>query len=251
MLKIHEDKDNSISYDGPLVVMVNELSASASEIFAAAMQDYGRAVIVGSPQTFGKGTVQTILPLDRNTGSDELGAIKLTIQKFYRVNGGSTQLKGVQSDIAMNDQYTLEDINEGSRPEALNWDQIKPLVITKWPTAINLEQIKANSKTRLANNQHLNLMNESFKFVKSMEDVKEIPLNLVDYRAYRKTREDKIKKFEVLDKYKNTFKFSMNQNDQAAIKNDTVLKAKRQNWFKGLQRDFYLNEAVNVLRDIK
>lgn len=251
MLKIHEDKDNSISYDGPLVVMVNELSASASEIFAAAMQDYGRAVIVGSPQTFGKGTVQTILPLDRSTGSDELGAIKLTIQKFYRVNGGSTQLKGVQSDIAMNDQYTLEDINEGSRPEALNWDQIKPLVIAKWPTAINLEQIKANSKTRLANNQHLNLMNESFKFVKSMEDVKEIPLKLVDYRAYRKTREDKIKKFEVLDKYKNTFKFSMNQNDQAAIKNDTVLKAKRQNWFKGLQRDFYLNEAVNVLRDIK
>ena len=251
MLKIHEDKDNSISYDGPLVVMVNELSASASEIFAAAMQDYGRAVIVGSPQTFGKGTVQTILPLDRNTGSDELGAIKLTIQKFYRVNGGSTQLKGVQSDIALNDQYTLEDVNEGSRPEALNWDQIKPLVIAKWPTAINLEQIKANSKTRLANNAQLNLMNESFKFVKSMEDVKEIPLNLVDYRAYRKTREDKVKKFEALDKYKNTFKFTMNQNDLATTKTDTVLKAKRNNWFKGLQRDFYLNEAVNVLRDIK
>ncbi len=251
MLKIHEDKDNSISYDGPLVVMVNELSASASEIFAAAMQDYGRAVIVGSPQTFGKGTVQTILPLDRNTGSDELGAIKLTIQKFYRVNGGSTQLKGVQSDISLVDQYTYEDINEGSRAEALNWDQIKPLVIAKWPTAINLEKIKASSKTRLANNAHLNLMNESFKFVKSLEDVKEVPLNLVDYKAYRKVREDKIKKFEALDKYKNNFKFSMNQNDMAATKNDTVLKAKRNNWFKGLQRDFYLNEAVNVLRDIK
>ena len=120
MLKIHEDKDNSIAYDGPLVVMVNELSASASEIFAAAMQDYGRAVIVGSPQTFGKGTVQTILPLDRQSGSDELGAIKLTIQKFYRVNGGSTQLKGVQSDIALVDQFTYEDISEASRPEALN-----------------------------------------------------------------------------------------------------------------------------------
>jgi carboxyl-terminal processing protease len=251
MLKIHEDKDATISYDGPLVVMVNELSASASEIFAAAMQDYGRAVIVGSPQTFGKGTVQTILPLDRNTGSDELGAIKLTIQKFYRVNGGSTQLKGVQSDISMVDQYSYEDINEGSRPEALNWDQIKPLVIAKWPTAINMEQIKANSKTRLANNAHLNLLNESFKFVKSMEDVKEVSLNLTDYKAYRKTREDKIKKFEALDKYKNNFKFSMNQNDLNIIKNDTVLKAKRENWFKGLQKDFYLNEAVNVLRDIK
>ena len=251
MLKIHEDKDNSIAYDGPLVVMVNELSASASEIFAAAMQDYGRAVIVGSPQTFGKGTVQTILPLDRQSGSDELGAIKLTIQKFYRVNGGSTQLKGVQSDIALVDQFTYEDISEASRPEALNWDQIKPLVIAKWPSAFDLAKIKTNSKTRLANNAHLALMNESFKFIKSMEDVKEIPLNLEDYKTYRKTREDKIKKFEALDKYKNNFKFTMNQNDLATTKTDTVLKAKRNNWFKGMQKDFYLNEAVNVLRDIK
>ncbi|MDH0659772.1 carboxy terminal-processing peptidase [Empedobacter sp. GD03865] len=251
MLKIHEDKDNSIAYDGPLVVMVNELSASASEIFAAAMQDYGRAVIVGSPQTFGKGTVQTILPLDRQSGSDELGAIKLTIQKFYRVNGGSTQLKGVQSDIALVDQFTYEDISEASRPEALNWDQIKPLVIAKWPSAFDLAKIKANSKARLANNAHLALMNESFKFIKSMEDVKEIPLNLEDYKTYRKTREDKIKKFEALDKYKNNFKFTMNQNDLATTKTDTVLKAKRNNWFKGMQKDFYLNEAVNVLRDIK
>ena len=251
MLKIHEDKDNSIAYDGPLVVMVNELSASASEIFAAAMQDYGRAVIVGSPQTFGKGTVQTILPLDRQSGSDELGAIKLTIQKFYRVNGGSTQLKGVQSDIALVDQFTYEDISEASRSEALNWDQIKPLVIAKWPSAFDLAKIKTNSKTRLANNAHLALMNESFKFIKSMEDVKEIPLNLEDYKTYRKTREDKIKKFETLDKYKNNFKFTMNQNDLATTKTDTVLKAKRNNWFKGMQKDFYLNEAVNVLRDIK
>ncbi len=251
MLKIHEDKDASIAYDGPLVVMVNELSASASEIFAAAMQDYGRAVIVGSPQTFGKGTVQTILPLDRQQGSDEYGAIKLTIQKFYRVNGGSTQLKGVQSDISLVDQFTYEDISEAARPEALNWDQIKPLVIVQWPTTFDLAKIKANSKARLENNAHLNLMNESFKFIKSMEETKEIPLNLTDYKAYRKTREDKIKKFEALDKYKNSFKFSMNQNDLATTKTDTVLKAKRDNWFKGMQKDFYLNEAVNVLRDIK
>ncbi len=251
MLKIHEDKDASIAYDGPLVVMVNELSASASEIFAAAMQDYGRAVIVGSPQTFGKGTVQTILPLDRQQGSDEYGAIKLTIQKFYRVNGGSTQLKGVQSDISLVDQFTYEDISEAARPEALNWDQIKPLVIAQWPTTFDLTKIKANSKARLENNAHLNLMNESFKFIKSMEETKEIPLNLTDYKAYRKTREDKIKKFEALDKYKNSFKFSMNQNDLATTKTDTVLKAKRDNWFKGMQKDFYLNEAVNVLRDIK
>ena len=84
-----------------------------------------------------------------------------------------------------------------------------------------------------------------------MEDVKEIPLSIEDYKVYRKTREDKIKKFETLDKYKNNFKFTMNQNDLTAVKNDTVLKAKRNNWFKGMQKDFYLNEAVNVLKDIK
>ena len=125
------------------------------------------------------------------------------------------------------------------------------MVIAKWPTAINLDKIKANSKTRLANNAHLNLLNESFKFIKSMEDVKEIPLSIEDYKVYRKTREDKIKKFETLDKYKNNFKFTMNQNDLTAVKNDTVLKAKRNSWFKGMQKDFYLNEAVNVLKDIK
>src|SRR5690606_35491529 len=89
-MKVHEDKDPAVLYDGPLVVMVNELSASATEIFAAAMQDYGRAVIVGSNKTFGKGTVQTFIPLDQRTFSpDEFGSLKLTIQKFYRINGGS------------------------------------------------------------------------------------------------------------------------------------------------------------------
>ena len=97
----------------------------------------------------------------------------------------------------------------------------------------------------------MNLMTESFKYVKSMEDVKTIPLNFKEYENYRKTREDKIKKFDALTKYKNNFKLAMNKNDLALVKKDTVLKAKRENWFKGMQKDFYLNEAVNVLRDIK
>ncbi len=251
MLKVHEDKDNTIAYDGPLVVMVNELSASASEILAAAMQDYGRAVIVGSPKTFGKGTVQTVLPLDRNTGSDEYGAVKLTIQKFYRVNGGSTQLKGVNSDISMVDQFTYSDYSEASRTEALAWDQIGALNFAKWTNPFDLKVIKAKSEARLKNNTHLKLIDDSFKFIKTMEDTKSVPLNIAEYKAYRSAREDKIKKFEDLDKYKNNFKFAMTQIDAATAKKDTVFKARRENWFKGLQKDVYLEESINVLRDLR
>ena len=251
MMKVHENKTNNMIYDGPMVVLVNELSASASEILAAAMQDYGRAVIVGSPQTFGKGTVQTVLPLDQRTGSDENGAIKLTIQKFYRINGGSTQLKGVNSDISMIDQFTYSDINEGSRPEALAWDQIKPLAYDKWENPFDLEVIKKKSAERLKNNQQLKLIEESMKFVKSMEDTKKIPLNIDAYKAYVKEREAKFKKYEALDKYKNNLKVTMNANDLATAKNDTVFKTRRENWIKGLEKDVYLQESVNILKDIK
>lgn len=251
MMKIHEDKDDRIAYDGPMVVLVNELSASASEILAAAMQDYGRAVIIGSPQTFGKGTVQTMLPLDQRNRSEEYGAIKLTIQKFYRVNGGSTQLKGVNSDISMVDQFTYSDINEGARPEALAWDQIGALKIQKWINPFDLNVIKAKSAERLKNNQNLKLIDESMKLVKSMEDTKKVPLNINDYKKYRKDREEKIKKYEVLDKYKNNLKIALNSRDLEIAKNDTIFKARRENWIKGLGKDLYLEESINVLRDLR
>ena len=251
MMKIHEDKDDNIAYDGPLVILINELSASASEILAAAMQDYGRAVVVGSPQSFGKGTVQTMLPLDQRTRSDEYGAIKLTIQKFYRVNGGSTQLKGVASDIPMVDQFTYSEINEGSRSEALAWDQIGALNIQKWNNPFDLNVIKAKSAARLKNNQHLKMIDESMQLVKKFEETKKVPLNLEDYKAHRKDREAKIKNFEDLNKYSNKLKVSMNAKDLATSKNDTVFKAKRDNWIKGLGKDIYLEESVNVLKDLR
>ncbi|WP_094745877.1 carboxy terminal-processing peptidase [Vaginella massiliensis] len=251
MMKIHEDRDPMIAYDGPLVVMINELSASASEILAAAMQDYGRAVVVGSPQSFGKGTVQTIFPVDQQNRSEELGALKLTIQKFYRVNGGSTQLRGVNSDIAMVDQYTYSEINEGSRKESLPWDQIAALNIERWKPEINLQTIIERSKARLSDNANLRLIDESAKFMKSLEDTKSIPLNLEDYKKFRDGREKNIEKFEVLDKYKNKLKFSNTQRELQKIKNDTVLKTRRENWHKSLEKDLYLEESIHVLRDIR
>ena len=135
--RISSDPDSGIAYSGPLVVLTSRQSASASEIFAAALQDYGRAVIVGDKNTFGKGTVQTILPIGRfasllGSHSDEDGALKLTIQKFYRVAGGSTQLHGVTSDIVVPSLSDLPEFGEGALKNALAYDEVAKAKYTKW-----------------------------------------------------------------------------------------------------------------------
>jgi carboxyl-terminal processing protease len=124
---VMRDKDGNVLYDGPLAVMVNEFSASASEIFAAAIQDYGRGVIIGSTSTYGKGTVQRSIALDGDnflSNNSELGSLKLTLQKFYRINGGSTQLKGVVPDIVIPDKYEYLKFREKDNTNALKWDEI-------------------------------------------------------------------------------------------------------------------------------
>src|SRR5690606_1369968 len=206
-MKVHEDKDPTVLYDGPLVVMVNELSASASEIFAAAMQDYGRAVIVGSNKTFGKGTVQTFVPLDQKTfNPDEYGALKLTIQKFYRVNGGSTQLRGVTPDVVMTDMLTYADISESNSHDALPWDQIKAVNFEPWKTSFNLEKVKSNSALRLKNNSYLGLIDKAAKYYQDLDKIDRIPLNIDKFKADRKIREEYAKQFDSLDVYKTKLK---------------------------------------------
>src|SRR5690606_7689355 len=196
-MSIHEDKDPSVLYDGPLVIMVNELSASASEILAAAMQDYKRAVIVGSNKTFGKGTVQTFIPLDQRTyNPDEYGALKLTIQKFYRITGGSTQLRGVTPDIVMNDLLTYADISESNSHDALPWDQIKPIKFEAWNKTFDLEEIKAKSEKRLQNNAYLALIDKAARYYQDLDKIDRIPLNIEKFKADRKSREEFAKQFD-------------------------------------------------------
>ncbi|MBE7174672.1 MAG: carboxy terminal-processing peptidase, partial [Williamsia sp.] len=146
---IWRDNDPSVLYDGPLTVMVNEGSASASEIFAAAMQDYHRAIVVGSTSTYGKGTVQKPVPLGRPnfmTGTGEDGALVLTFEKFYRVNGGSTQVKGVTPDIVLPDQYEYLKIRERDNESALPWDQIQKTDYQPWTGAVDFKQVEDNAK---------------------------------------------------------------------------------------------------------
>ena len=164
---VRSDKNKKIQWDGPLVILVNELSASASEIFAAAMQDYNRAVIIGSKQSFGKGTVQNVLPLNNYFKySEDLGALKMTIQKFYRINGGSTQLKGVHSDIAMPDRYTYLDIGERDEKNPLPWDKIEPAKYVPLNIYANFHDVVNDSKKRIAANPQFKLIDKNAKWLK-------------------------------------------------------------------------------------
>ncbi|WP_246361488.1 carboxy terminal-processing peptidase [Moheibacter lacus] len=250
-MSIHEDKDPSVLYDGPLVIMVNELSASASEILAAAMQDYQRAVIVGSNKTFGKGTVQTFIPLDQRTyNPDEYGSLKLTIQKFYRVNGGSTQLRGVTPDVVMSDFLMYSDISESNSHDALPWDQIKAINFTPWASTFNMEMVKSKSAERLKNNSYLKLIDDAARHYQELEKIDRISLNLEQYKAVRENREKQAKKFDSIDVYKSRLKVSSPAFELPKFKQDTVLQERRKNWHKNLSDDFYLEESVNILKDI-
>ncbi len=252
--EVHEDKDERIQWDGPLVILVNELSASASEILAAAMQDYKRAVVIGSKQTFGKGTVQNVIPLDNIVRSNEhgdLGAIKLTTQKFYRINGGSTQLEGVKSDIVVPDRYSYIDLGERDQENPLGWDKITPADYEIWEGYIDFETAVSNSKKRMADNPQIKLIEENAKWLKEQQDETMVSLN---YDAY-KLREEKAKKrsehFKSLREYDSKLTFESLKYETELFTKDSVLREKRNRWHNNLAKDIYVEEAVNVLRDLQ
>tara|TARA_R110002051_G_scaffold181460_1_gene251003 strand:- start:86932 stop:89115 length:2184 start_codon:yes stop_codon:yes gene_type:complete len=252
--EIHDDVDERIQWDGPLVILVNELSASASEILAAAMQDYKRAVVIGSKQTFGKGTVQNVIPLDRIVSSNEhgdLGAIKLTTQKFYRVNGGSTQLEGVKSDVVVPDRYSYIDIGERDQQNPLGWDKIEPANYKTWDGYIDYEVTIANSSKRMANNAQIKLIEENAQWLKSQQDQTMVSLNYADYKKEEVAGKEKSKYFKKLSDYDSKLSFESLKYEKSLFVKDTVLKDKRNDWYQDLAKDVYVEEAVNVLQDLK
>ncbi len=245
------DRDNKTQWTGPLVVLINNYSASASEIFAAAIQDYNRGLILGSKHSFGKGTVQNLLDLNRfgDKKIGDLGAMKFTSQKFYRVNGGSTQLKGVESDIVLPDRFLYIDTGERDNDNAMNWDKIAMSKFTSFNN--NFATLIDKSKKRVATNKEFKLIDESAKWVKSQQDDNTFSLKYEDYLAKSKQLEEQSKKFNALKDYKNNLTFKSLPYDEALFKNDTVLQNKRKRWHKNLNTDVYVEEAVNVLTDIK
>lgn len=159
--EVLSDRDKAIIWDGPLVILVNELSASASEILAAAMQDYKRGIVIGSKQTYGKGTVQTVMDLNRmvrNNTNGDMGALKFTTQKFYRINGGSTQLEGVKSDVVVPDRYSYIDIGEKDLENPLPWDKIDAADYSVWENYYDYDTTISKSIKRMAANEQLKLI---------------------------------------------------------------------------------------------
>src|SRR5690606_15921160 len=177
-------------------------------------------------------------------------SLKLTIQKFYRVTGGSTQLRGVTPDIVLTDMLTYADISESRAEDALPWDQIKPVKFDRWSVNFDLEDVKAKSANRLKGNAYLELIEKGARYYQELDKIDRFPLSLEKYKENRNLREQKSKQFDSIDKYKTRLKVTSPAYELPRFKNDTILRERRKVWHNDLSNDFYLEESVNVLKDI-
>lgn len=250
------DEDPSVKYNGPLIVMVNQFSASASEILAAALQDYGRAIIVGTGNsTFGKGTVQRFFDLDAvvrgNPELKPLGNVKLTVQKFFRVNGGSTQLKGVTPDIVLPDTWLYIDTGEKEEDFPMQWTQIEPVEYSQNVYSLNsLPQIRERSASRVRNDDVFKAVYNRAKLVKEQRDNSNHLLNLEAYQAEDKAWKAQAEEFEKLFKSEVVSNVSNLEIDVPEIEGDEGKKARNEEWIKGVKKDVYLKETLNIMHDM-
>ena len=250
---VREDINPKIQWTGSLVLLVNELSASASEIFAAAMQDYNRAVILGGNQTYGKGTVQNILPINKfyPNYDQDLGYLKMTIQKFYRINGGSTQVEGVYSDIAMPTRFSYMKYGERDLEGALPWDKVPQASFTQVNSYSNFSDVVTTSIERINKDPKFQLIDEYAKWLKKEQDDSSYSLNYKQYQKELKLREEFAKKFKSVFKYQSGLAFNSPSYEIPLFKENIDLKEKRNAWHKNLSKDLYISEALNVLSQLK
>jgi len=251
--EVLSDTNTAVEWDGPLVVMINNFSASASEILAAAIQDYKRGIVVGSKHSFGKGTVQNVYELNRyirNSSFGDLGALKTTTQKFYRINGGSTQLKGVSSDVHMPDRFSNVEVGERDVKNAMPWDKIEPANYQPWAIA-NYENVIAKSNARVKSNPQFMLIDENAKWLSKRRDENIYNLNLKKFEAEQQQIEQETKKYKPISTYKNNLKFNSLPYELAMMEKDTLLKEKRVRWHESLSKDAYVEEALNILDDLQ
>ncbi|OUW37978.1 MAG: tail-specific protease [Flavobacteriaceae bacterium TMED184] len=250
--EILRDNDSSIIWEGPLVILVNEFSASASEILAAALQDYKRAIVLGSKQTFGKGTVQNMVDLNRIiSGSTygDLGAVKLTTDKFYRINGGSTQLEGVKSDVVILDRYSYIDLGEKDQENPLSWDYIEPTTFDFWHYEIDYKSMLERSENRMKSSQYISLIDEQAKWVKQQQDEYDYTLNYNNLYQEKEFEKKKINKFKKLNEFESGLQFEwLPEPGKKTINKEITLRRNR--WIQSLKADFYIDEATNILEDL-
>ncbi|HTF04586.1 MAG TPA: carboxy terminal-processing peptidase [Bacteroidia bacterium] len=257
-VNIYDDDDGGrVVYDGPLVVMINENSASASEILAAAIQDYKRGLIVGTySRSFGKGTVQNFFDLDDQMvkGENEmkpLGSVKVTIQKFYRVNGGSTQLKGVAPDIQLPGFYSLFEYGEKDLDYPMEWDQVPVANYTTWKNAPNYDKLKKSSSARVAGNNTFALVTEKATQLKRERDITMESLLLTDFLASQKKIEEENKKFKALEEPVKGMGVNMLSEDKSMLSADTAKMARKSAFIDNLKKDAWVNECATLSKEMK
>ncbi|MBX2932290.1 MAG: carboxy terminal-processing peptidase [Chitinophagaceae bacterium] len=255
-ITVLQDENPSVLYTGPLAVMVNGFSASASEIFAAAIQDYKRGIIIGTnTSTFGKGTVQKNIPIGRitdySTGRTEFGAVKLTFQKFYRINGGSTQLKGVEPDIVLPDSYEFLKFREKDNKNSLPWDEIQKIDYATDRSATTIEKIIDSVKQKVALNQQLKIIYNDAIWLAD-NNKKPIPLNIDKYKEYQKLIKSTVAQIGSLTKLQNEMNITIAKSDNAKyFSNTDKAKGERyQAWLKNIKSDIYIQNTTNIVVDM-
>ena len=253
---VHRDKNPDVLYDGPLIILVNKYSASASEIIAAAMQDYKRAVIVGSTSTYGKGTVQRFYDLDRAfKGAEDykpLGSLKMTTQKFFRINGGSTQLIGVTPDIVLPDNYQYMDVGEKEYDHAIKWTEIDPVEYSQDVALLDhIDEVAATSKKRVDKNDKFTKVLANAERIKKYRDNSTYSLNIDQFIKEMDQREEDSEEFKDLyDTDIASLKISNLEVDMDNINFDESKRARNQDWLDGMKKDFYLEEALSIMKDM-
>jgi carboxyl-terminal processing protease len=251
--EVLKDIDPSIVWDGPLVILVNEFSASASEIIAAALQDYKRAIILGSKQTFGKGTVQNVFDLNRMiTGGTygDLGALKVTTDKFYRINGRSTQLEGVKSDVVFPNRYSYVDMGEKDQDNPLAWDSITPAFYKPFEGMNNYEYSLSRSKQRIKDNPFITLIDEQALWIKKQQENYIYSLDFKSYKATRQSNKTYSERFKKLGEYESSLEFQWLPEARLEVEVNDDLIIKRKRWQKSLKKDIYISEAIEILKDL-
>ncbi len=253
--KVYGDDDPGIVYDGPLAIMVNENSASASEILAAAVQDYKRGVIIGSKTTFGKGTVQQFVNLDEYLlpqfdSLKPVGEVKLTIQKFYRINGGSTQLKGVVPDIILPDIYKYIEDGEKDLDFPLPYDEVSKASFSDWSNKSDLNSLRQKSEKRVKDEKRFQLINEWADILKKEKDETKYSMQLDKFRKFMKERDAQSKQYEKINEERK-LEISIPKADKTLIEGDSIKLSRNNDWFKNIRKDVYIWESLNIISDMK
>ncbi len=251
------DRDKNVIYSGPLAVMVDEGSASASEIFAAAIQDYKRGIIVGSSSTFGKGTVQRNIPLSpesenplfANRKTEDLGTVKLSLQKFYRVNGGSTQLKGVIPDIVVPDRLDYLKFREKDNSSSLSWDEIAKADYKPWTSTVSADVVVKTSMDQINKSATFSKIKTNVQWLAKYND-KEYSLNIVKYKEEQKALKATVKDLDDLTKLPTAMNVKNINADTLKINATTDKAEKNKQFIKRISNDIYIDETVKVINNM-